>query len=1143
MADGRIIIDVDVNDREVDGVNQRLREVEGSGGKASAGIGKLVSAMGLVKVASAAFDVMKKSMDSAISRFDTMQKYPKVMGALGFSSEESSESVKKLSDGIDGLPTKLDEVVSTSQRMTAITGNMNKSTNATIGLNNAMLASGASSADASRGLDQYVQMLSTGTVDLQSWKTLQETMPIGLQKTAEAMGFVGQSAQRDLYAALKEGNVTFDQFQNQIIELGTGTGELAELARVNSEGIATSFGNLSNTTSKGLANIIEAMNDLSIEVTGKSIAKNLDGVKVAINASFTAMTSVIRASGPVVKTFVTILGGVISVAKPLTPVILGLAAAYGALSIINTVNTFINKHKALIIAATASEKGLTLATSAQVAAQTTSTTATQADILAKGAQNGLIKIGTLLIGLFTGTISLATAATVISTAATTAFTAAITFLTGPIGIAVAAIGLLVAAGIGLWKWFNKESEAAKKLNAEQEELVSSTNSLTDSTKQEANNRKDTVSQIQNSTKAYGDLATKVGDLASKEKKSATEKNLLKSSVEQLNNSIVGLNLVYDAETDKLSMSAEMIKARIAAYQGQETVNESQQSLVTILEEQHAVEEKLKETTALREEWNNKLADGAVKGKEAKEATAELDEQEKTLKATQVELQAEYKNTEATLTTSMAAVTEATQNGVFNQITTYETLTEAQKTAVDEMKAKWQEYQASATEMFDVLSDKQTISVEEMTANLAENQRVIGEWATNIATLSERGINEGLLNKLRDAGPEGAGHVAALVGASDEQLQRLNEVFSNGGTTATTALNTAFDTGSQGVNESVSNMMTGAEATLKEKLSVADFGSIGKSVTDDVAGNITTGSEGVKLASGQMAEGISNSFKEKLPDFKSLGEYIPQGAASGISNGSQEATNASGKLADDISTKFTSALKIQSPSKVFEEHGKFLTEGLANGLNNGTNIVTTALNVLINGINTGMMSMLNSTKSVAMQIPSAFASLPNQMSTIGMQIMYGLASGINSGAGSALRAAEGVASQIKSTMKSALDIHSPSRWMRDEIGRYIPQGIAKGIEVDSSKAYDAMDSMTHKLMIPKLTPEATLNIGARVAGNSSSYNNTSNSNSKTINNTFSGMMEGATFVVREEADINKIASQLQQVVAHAQTKQGMRPRIV
>ncbi|MFD1902463.1 tape measure protein [Enterococcus termitis] len=129
-----------------------------------------------------------------------MQKFPKVMDALGFSADESSRNVNKLSDGIDGLPTKLDDVVATAQRMTSVTGNLDKSTDATLALNNAMLASGASTDDASRGMEQYIQMLSTGKVDMQSWRTLQETMPIGLQKTAEAMGFLGRTAQVDLYA-------------------------------------------------------------------------------------------------------------------------------------------------------------------------------------------------------------------------------------------------------------------------------------------------------------------------------------------------------------------------------------------------------------------------------------------------------------------------------------------------------------------------------------------------------------------------------------------------------------------------------------------------------------------------------------------------------------------------------------------------------------------------------------------------------------------------------------------------------------------------------------------------------------------------------------------------------------------------------
>nr|WP_280529562.1 tape measure protein [Listeria aquatica] len=247
--------------------------------------------MGLVKIASAAFNVLKSSIGDAVSRFDTMQKFPKVMKALGFSAEDSKKSINKLSDGIDGLPTKLDDVVSSTQQMTAITGDLDKSTDTVLALNNAFLASGAGTEDASRGMQQYNQMISTGQVDLESWKTLQETMPLALQKTAEAMGYTGKSAQRDLYAALKSGKVTFDDFQNNLIKLGTGTGMLAKLAKENSLGIGTSFGNLRNAVSKGVANVITKLDELTKKFTGKTIAQNIDSLKGLINNAFNSMTN------------------------------------------------------------------------------------------------------------------------------------------------------------------------------------------------------------------------------------------------------------------------------------------------------------------------------------------------------------------------------------------------------------------------------------------------------------------------------------------------------------------------------------------------------------------------------------------------------------------------------------------------------------------------------------------------------------------------------------------------------------------------------------------------------------------------------------------------------------------------------------
>lgn len=190
------------------------------------GLSSIVKGLGVFSLLEKGFNAVTASIDDAVSRYDTLNKFPKVLEQMGYSSEAASEATQKLSDGVAGLPTTLDSVVSTAQRLTVLTGNLEQSTDLTIALNNAFLASGASSDDASRGLQQYVQMLSSGKVDMESWKTLQETMGLALNKTAEAFGFAGESAQNDLYAALQSGEITFNQFSDMLLELNDGVGRL-----------------------------------------------------------------------------------------------------------------------------------------------------------------------------------------------------------------------------------------------------------------------------------------------------------------------------------------------------------------------------------------------------------------------------------------------------------------------------------------------------------------------------------------------------------------------------------------------------------------------------------------------------------------------------------------------------------------------------------------------------------------------------------------------------------------------------------------------------------------------------------------------------------------------------------------------------
>ena len=283
--------------------------VSDSGSRISNTFKSMVGAISAVAVAGKAWDVVKNSMGGAIERFDTLNKYPVVMKALNYSTQDVAKSTSILAKGIDGLPTSLQDVTSVAQQLAPLTGSAKKASQSAIALNNAFLASGASVADTSRGLQQYTQMLSTGKVDLMSYRTLMETMPIALRKVANSFGFTGKSAEQDLYNALQSGQITVDQLNDRFIKLNGGVNGFAQLAKKNSEGIGTSFANLKNAVVKNLANMLSAIDNGFKQAGLGSIAQVLDNMKESINAAFQVIGPVVTNATVVILNFAKVVGG------------------------------------------------------------------------------------------------------------------------------------------------------------------------------------------------------------------------------------------------------------------------------------------------------------------------------------------------------------------------------------------------------------------------------------------------------------------------------------------------------------------------------------------------------------------------------------------------------------------------------------------------------------------------------------------------------------------------------------------------------------------------------------------------------------------------------------------------------------------
>lgn len=274
--------------------------------------------MGIYNLAAKAAAAVSDQFAGAVSRFDTLNNFPKVMESMGASSTQANQAIKTLSNGIQGLPTSLDEVATTTQVFMPLSKNANDAAKATLALNDAFLASNATTADASRGLEQYKQMLANGKVDMMGWRSVEETMPASLQKVAKSFGIASGSTQ-ELYNQLDSGKITMKELNDRFIQLDGGTNGFHQTALQATNGIGTAFKNMGTRTKIALANVLTGFNDMVKTLTGSSIGgiinkmtSQFGDIGKAGQQAFEGLGKWLKPLTPAFKAFGDIIGGIYS---------------------------------------------------------------------------------------------------------------------------------------------------------------------------------------------------------------------------------------------------------------------------------------------------------------------------------------------------------------------------------------------------------------------------------------------------------------------------------------------------------------------------------------------------------------------------------------------------------------------------------------------------------------------------------------------------------------------------------------------------------------------------------------------------------------------------------------------------------------
>lgn len=1074
------------------------------------------------KAVSSAMNLVSQSMDKAIDRFDTLQRFPKVMKAFGFSSKDVAASTKLLSEGIEGLPTTLDTVVATTQKLTSMTGNLKQSTKLTIALNNAFLASGASTEEASRGLTQYTQMLSSGKVDLQSWKTLQETMSYALQKTAESFGYAGASAQNDLYKALQDGKITFSDFSKRIIELNKGVNGFAEMAKKNSEGIRTSFTNIVSAFAKGIANVITEFDKLSKAVTGKSIAEHLNSIKDVINGAFNVIIGVIRGATPVVKSLVSVLSYLKPVLDPLISVFAGVVSAV---------------------------------------------------LLFKGAMLGLSiinGIGSLIGTLITSLVSL-TSTSFVATGATTGLAGALASLSS------GGVFLVVGAIAGLVSWLTQESEASKEAKAKNEEFKRSLDDLHESVNKGNEAYKDRRNEIQATAEDNERLVKKIDELNAVENKTAAQKKELASAAETLNSRIEGLNIQYDKATGTINMTTDAIRKQIEIAKASAEIEAANEKMVENAKKRLEIKDKMKELEKKYQDLiketdkvegdgfiNSNIRDIAKTGVK-KKYNEEVKKLQDDIKKTE-ESDNELTNTIVKNNEAKAKSTEDASGRIIYNLTT---MNEEQKKAVEMMQQEFANLKGEVQNAFQAIEQQTALSADQMTANLQNNIDAVNKWSQNLETLAKRGLDQGLIEQMRQAGPKMANQTQALVDSSDEQLGRLNTKWTEAGDKAKEGFLRGIRATGQELPPEIESMVTAIGDEFRKALADAGFEVKAREIPQKVSDGIRSGKADVQQATSEVTEASKQAFNN-LPteakysgsqviggyaqgitenqasaevavdglrnasigalgslfvdgqvkgaelssgvgagvasgtgavqeaantlrnsavisvagmstDGQAKGSEFSSGIASGIDGGQHVAVGAALSLNQAISSQFISI------SADGQQYGSQFGSGIGSGIDFSRGVATSASNALKQNVNSAVNSLGNDGQSAGSQFGSGVtsgvashnnavfsassslkSSAHNGMSggydggfNAGTAIGEGMASGIASMAHAVIGAASSIALGAVSAARSTLQVNSPSKVFRDKVGRAIPEGMAVGIEKYGYYVDDSMTDLANK----------------------------------------------------------------------------------
>ncbi len=228
---------------------------------------------------------------------------------------------------------------------------------------------------------------------------------------------------------------------------------------------------------------------------------------------------------------------------------------------------------------------------------------------------------------------------------------------------------------------------------------------------------------------------------------------------------------------------------------------------------------------------------------------------------------------------------------------------------------------------------------------------------------------------------------------------------------------------------------------------------------------TNGIDGMIYASTEIITNALTTFTKNLPKFVDMAFKIINKLVSGIEESLPQITDAAFTTFETYAKGIVELIPrlVKVALKLVKKLAEYMTDNMSEivqaSIELFTAIIDTFVEFIPELIPVAVKLVFEFGKALIKEAPK----LQFSVIKLGKAIIEGIIEGVKTAWVNLKATIKSLSSKISQTIKSSLGIHSPSKVMRDEVGRWIPLGIAEGIEKTANVAIKSMKKLSDSIV--------------------------------------------------------------------------------